>query len=120
MRKLMTLLAVLVAFTLVATPAFAGKGTKANKGDKSVKGTIESVAADGGSLVLQTGGKKKAGGTQTITINASTTIEINGQSGKHASDLQSGTSAVIKMSNGAASDISVGASGKHHKKKNAA
>jgi hypothetical protein len=113
MRIWITTLSVLVMFSLAAGTAEA-KSKKAK--DKAISGTIVSVASDGGSLVLQTKGKKGAAGEQkTITINASTTIEINNAPAK-ASGLHGGMTAMIKMTGGYAADITVGTA-KHKKKK---
>lgn len=112
MRFRITTLAVLVMFSLTAATAQAKSKTR----EKAVTGTIVSVASDGGSLVLQTKGKKGAAGEQkTITINASTTIEINNAPAK-ASALHGGMTARIKMTGGSAADITVGTA-KQKKKK---
>ena len=73
MRNFITALSVLLMALLVVGSAEA-KAAKVKK-EKPINGTIVSVAADGGSMVLQTKGKKGAASEQkTITINPSTTI----------------------------------------------
>jgi hypothetical protein len=114
MRTFITALSVLLMALLVVGSVEA-KAAKTKK-EKPISGTIVSVAADGGSMVLQTKGKKGAAGEQkTITINPSTTIEINGFTGKHGTDLSAQMSVKVKMSGDFASDIVVGKT-KHKKK----
>lgn len=111
MRNWIAAIAVIFALSLTAGVAQAKGGKKA----RPISGSIVSVAADGGSLVLQTKGKKGAGGEQkTIAIAPTTSIEINNVGGKKASDLHGGMKVKITLANGSASQIVVGA--KHTKK----
>ena len=99
----------LVACLTVATAeAKAAKTKTKTRKEKAVSGTIVSIAGDGGSFVLQNKGKKGTTGTQrTLTINASTTIAINGTSGKKAADLSAGMTAKVELTGDAASHITV-------------
>ena len=117
MRIWITAIAIMLA-TCLAVGSADAKAPKAKSKDKAVSGTISSIANDGGSFVLQAKGKKGAGGaSRTITINASTTIEINGTAGKTAKDLSTGMMVKVKLSGDAASDISAGKSSTKKKKK---
>ena len=118
MRTWITTVAILLITGLTITTAEAkAKGTKTKK-DKALSGTIVSVAGDGGSMVLSTTGKKKTsgGGQKTLTLNASTTISINGSIGNHGSDLQSGMKVKVKVSGDVAQDIVAGKKDKKKKK----
>ena len=109
MRTFMTAISVLM-MALLAVGSVEAKGTRARK-DKGIHGTIVSVSADGGSMVLKSKvkGNKGAGDEQkTITINPSTTIEINGVTGKHGTDLLAGMNVKVKMSGNFATNIVVG------------
>ena len=106
MRTCITFIALILITCLTITTAEA-KGRKGKvKKDKPLSGMIQSVAGDGHSMVLTIKGKKGAAETQrTITINASTTIEINGTSGQHGTDLQAGMKVKVKLLGDVAQDI---------------
>ncbi len=113
-----------VALCLTASTAFAKAGKKADKG---IKGKIVSVSGDGSNIVLDAKGHKGKAAAQgaadqvTVAIADSTTIEINDVGGKHASDLRPGMLAVVKMTDGKATDINATDHPRaHHKKSGAA
>src|SRR5947209_1943201 len=100
-----------VALCLTASAAFAKGGKKAAGTDRGIKGKIVSVSGDGASMVLETKGHKDkaaqaaAGNQVSVAITDSTTIEINDVGEKHASDLRPGMRAMVKLTDGKATDI---------------
>ena len=112
MRYFFVSMFVLAAICL--TFSVQAKGTKTAK-SKPISGTISSVAADGGSIVIHTGSKKKTGSDKTLTVNASTSVSINGSSAK-VTDLTTGMRVKVTVSGDTASAIAVAPS-KSKKKK---
>ena len=116
-RRLIVSCLVLAAVCLMPLTAEAkAKKPKADAKGKSEAGTVVSVAADGGSFVIHTGSKKKTGSDKTLSINASTTIQINGASAK-AGELTAGMHVKVSVSGNAAKSITVESTKSKKKKK---
>jgi len=106
-----------MSFAGVAEAAKAnkpGNKTTANKAkaDKPLRGQITGISSVEGvtSIFVSTGGKKKAGQTVTITADNSTTVTIDGQSGKLA-DLKSGEYVTVSPAAGKATTIAASTTG---------
>lgn len=112
-RGVIGLLVAVLSLSLAAV--VDAKGGKKNTGD--LKGKIVGVSA--GKVIIQTKGSKTTGGSTQVTVkvDANTTVEIDGVSGKKVTDLQAGERVVIQGGvDGPATDIQATSHGKGHKK----
>jgi hypothetical protein len=113
-RNWVTVFVLTLSLCLIAETADAkGKGkSKSRKGPREtlVSGVIDSVGADGGSFVFQpkVGGKRKSampvGEPLRLTINAGTTIMVDGATGR-AADLRAGMYAKVRFGGSYTSSI---------------
>ncbi len=109
--------AVVLTLTLcLITGSADGKGKGKSKSHKRsqetlVSGVIDSMAADGRSFVFQprTGGNRASampvGEPLRLTINAGTTISVDGATGKSAADLRAGMYAKLRIGGSYTSSI---------------
>lgn len=108
MKRLTTLLALALAFSLTAGVAHAAKLKAANpnkaakKAEKRVAGTVLKI--DGMNIVVQTRGKN--GGEVTVTTDASTKFQIGGKEGA-LSDVKAGLNIVATPSDGTAQKVMI-------------
>lgn len=96
----------------------AGAEAKKNKQNAGLKGKIVSVSGKGTLMISTKGGKGAAAKQLTIHTDATTTIEVDGVSGKSVTDLHAGEKVVITGDpTGIVSDIQATShKGKRHKK----
>ena len=99
MKIWMSVLAAVVVFGL----AGVSQAAKAKGEGKGLKGQVVSVAADGTSVVITTGGKKNA--TElTIPVDKETTVTVDGAASK-VSDLKKDMYVMVSPATGTAKTI---------------